>query len=120
MKTRSAKNKGKRLQNKVKELLVEKFKSSLEDGDFKSTTMGESGIDIQLSPAARRIFPWAIECKNQEAISIWKCLQQAEDAGKDEGLKPLLIFKRNRSKTYVTLELDDFLGLLDGEKAKNS
>ena len=44
MKTRSAKNKGKRLQNKVKELLVEKFKSSLEDGDFKSTTMGGSKL----------------------------------------------------------------------------
>lgn len=114
MKTRSAKNKGKRLQNKVKDLLVEKYKHILEDGDFKSTTMGESGIDIQLSPAARKIFPWAVECKNQEAISIWKCLQQAEDAAIAEKLKPLLIFKRNRSKTYVTLELDDFLGLIDG------
>ena len=114
MKTRSAKNNGKRLQNKVKELLVEKFKLSLEDGDFKSTTMGESGIDIQLSPAARKKFPWAVECKNQEAIGIWKCLKQAEDAAKDESLKPLLIFKRNRSKTYACLELQDFLDLLDG------
>ena len=113
MKTRSAKNKGKRLQNKVKELLVEKFKSSLEDGDFKSTTMGESGIDIQLSPAARKKFPWAVECKNQEAIGIWKCLKQAEDAAKDESLKPLLIFKRNRTKTYAVLEFDKLLELLD-------
>ena len=36
--------------------------------------MDESGIDIQLSPAARKHFPWGIECKNQEALSIWKCL----------------------------------------------
>ena len=120
MKARSAKNKGKRLQNTVRNILAEKYNDVLEEGDFKSTTMGEAGIDIQLSPAARRIFPWAVECKNQEAISIWKCLQQAEDAGIDEGLKPLLVFKRNRSKTYVTLELEDFLGLLDGEKAKSS
>tara|TARA_B100000073_G_scaffold338088_1_gene334808 strand:+ start:492 stop:845 length:354 start_codon:yes stop_codon:yes gene_type:complete len=116
MKARSAKNKGKRLQNKVRDLLVEKYSKVLEPGDFKSTTMGESGIDIQLSPAARKKFPWAIECKNQEAISIWKCLKQAEDAAIDEKLKPLLIFKRNKSKIYATVELTDFLELLDGQE----
>ena len=41
MKARSAKNKGKRLQNKVRDLLVEKYSKVLEPGDFKSTTMGE-------------------------------------------------------------------------------
>ena len=116
MKSRSAKNKGKRLQNKVRDLLVEKFEKLLEPGDFKSTTMGESGIDIQLSPAARKHFPWGIECKNQEALSIWKCLKQAEDAGLDEDLKPLLIFKRNKSKIYACLQLEDFLDLLDGKE----
>ena len=75
MKTRSAKKKGKRLQNTVRNLLVEKYSEVLEPGDIKSTTMGESGIDVQLSPAARKVFPWGIECKNQEAISIWKCLK---------------------------------------------
>lgn len=57
MKTKSAKAKGKRLQNRVRDLLVEKYSKVLEEGDFKSTTMGESGIDIQLSPAARKKFP---------------------------------------------------------------
>ena len=56
MKTKSAKAKGKRLQNRVRDLLVEKYSKVLEEGDFKSTTMGESGIDIQLSPAARKKF----------------------------------------------------------------
>ena len=116
MKARSAKNKGKRLQNAVRNLLVEKYSEVLEPGDFKSTTMGESGIDVQLSPAARKLFPWGIECKNQEAISIWKCLKQAEIAADDEDLKPLLVFKRNKSKTYAVLELQDFLDLLDGKK----
>ena len=41
MRPRSAKAKGKRLQNKVTVLLQEKYSSVLEDGDFKSTTMGE-------------------------------------------------------------------------------
>ena len=117
MKTRSAKNKGKRLQNSVRDILLETFKEQLEPDDIKSTTMGESGEDIQLSPAARKIIPFAFECKNQEKLNIWSSLEQAEDnAGKH---MPLLIFKRNRSKTYATLELDDLMRLLD-EKQQSS
>ena len=77
MKTRSAKNKGKRLQNSVRDILLETF-TQLEEDDIKSTTMGESGEDIQLSPAARKLIPYAIECKNQEKINIWESLKQAE------------------------------------------
>ena len=36
MKTRSAKKKGKRLQNTVRNLLVEKYSEVLEPGDIKS------------------------------------------------------------------------------------
>ena len=77
MKTRSAKNKGKRLQNSIRDILLETF-TQLEEDDIKSTTMGESGEDIQLSPAARKLIPYAIECKNQEKINIWESLKQAE------------------------------------------
>ena len=70
MKTRSAKNKGKRLQNSVRDILLETF-TQLEEDDIKSTTMWESGEDIQLSPAARKLITYAIECKNQEKINIW-------------------------------------------------
>ena len=73
MKTRSAKNKGKRLQNSVRDILLETF-TQLEEDDIKSTTMGESGEDIQLSPAARKLIPYAIECKNQEKINIWELI----------------------------------------------
>ena len=116
MRPRSAKAKGKRLQNKVTTILQEKYSSVLEKGDFKSTTMGEHGMDVQLSPAARKVFPFAIECKNQEALNIWKSLEQAET--NSEGLMPLLIFKRNKSKIYISLEISDFLKLLDGNKTK--
>ena len=111
MKTRSAKNKGKRLQNNVRDILLETFKNQLEEDDVKSTTMGESGEDIQLSPAARKLFPFAVECKNQEKLNIWSSLEQAEtNSGKHI---PLLIFKRNRSKTYAVLEFGKLLELLD-------
>ena len=110
MNTRSRKNKGKRLQNKVRDLLLEQFKDVLEQDDVRSTTMGESGEDIQLSPAARKLIPYAIECKNQEKINIWESLKQAES--NSEKAKPVLIFKRNRSKTYAVLEIQDFIDLI--------
>ena len=110
MKPRSAKNKGKRLQNKVRDLILEKF-NSLEPDDVRSITMGDSGEDILLSPAARRLFPYSVECKNQEKINIWSSLEQAEEnSGKHT---PLVIFKRNRSKTYAVLEFDSLLELLN-------
>ena len=111
MKSRSAKNKGKRLQNKIRDLILEKFNSKLELDDVRSITMGDSGEDILLSPAARRLFPFSVECKNQESLSIWSALEQAENnAGKHI---PLVIFKRNRSKTYAVLEFEELLQLLD-------
>ena len=110
MKTRSAKNKGKRLQNSVRDILLETFKDQLEPDDIKSTTMGESGEDIQLSPAARKLIPYAFECKNVEKLNIWSALEQAE-ANSEKG-KPVLVFKRNRSKIYAVLELKDFVNLI--------
>ena len=109
MKTRSAKNKGKRLQIKVRDLILEKFQT-LEPDDVRSTTMGESGEDIQLAPAARKLIPFAFECKNQEKLNIWESLKQAE-SNSQKG-KPVLVFKRNRSKTYAVLEIQDFIDLI--------
>ena len=110
MKPRSAKNKGKRLQNKVRDLILEKF-DILEPDDVRSITMGDSGEDILLSPAARSLFPYSVECKNQEKLNIWGALEQAEENSGNH--TPLVIFKRNRTKTYAVLELDKLLELLD-------
>ena len=110
MKSRSAKNKGKRLQNNVRDLILEKFQQ-LEEDDVRSITMGDSGEDILLSPAARKLFPFSVECKNQEKLNVWSSLEQTEtNAGKHT---PLLIFKRNRSKTYAVLQLDDLMEMLN-------
>ena len=113
MKPRSAKNKGKRLQNKVRDLILEKF-NQLEPDDVRSVTMGDSGEDILLSPAARKLFPFSTECKNQEKLNIWSSLEQAEtNSGKHI---PIVIFKRNRSKTYAVLQLDDLMKMLDDKE----
>ena len=114
MKPRSAKNKGKRLQNKIRDLILEKFNNVLELDDVRSITMGDSGEDILLSPAARRLFPFSVECKNQEKLNIWSALEQAEENSGNH--TPLVIFKRNRTKTYAVLEFDKLLELLDEPK----
>ena len=110
MKTASSKAKGRRLQNKIRDLLIEHFSDELEDDDIRCAIMGESGEDLKLSPAARKLIPYSIECKNQEKLNIWDSLEQAEENSK--GYTPILIFKRNRSKTYAVVELNHFLKLI--------
>ena len=66
---------------------------NLPDPDAVSTSMGQAGIDIQLSQAARDLFPYAVECKKAETIKIWDWLKQAEDNGKKYGLIPLTCFQ---------------------------
>ena len=116
MKTSSAKAKGRRLQQKVRDLLLETF-TELEPDDIWSTSMGVSGEDLQLSPAARKLIPFAIECKNQEKLNVWDSLKQAEENSGD--YDPVLIFKRNRSKTYAVINIEKFIELIN-ENNKSS
>ena len=109
MRPRSKKNKGKRAQNEVVELLLQAF-NMLEPDDIKSTTMGDHGEDVKLSPAARRKFPFSIEVKNQEKLNIWESFEQAKKNAKHH--TPLLIYKRNRSEMMCTLRFEDFLKLV--------
>lgn len=66
-------------------------------------------MDIKLSEAAAKEFPYSIECKNVEKLNIWEALKQAE-ANKSD-LEPLLVFKRNRSKIYCVLDFNTFMKL---------
>lgn len=111
MKSRSAKNKGVRLQNTTRDAILKAF-PTLEPDDVRTATMGAGGEDILLSPAARRCVPLSIECKNQERLNIWSALEQAE-RGQYPGA---VVFKRNRSKTYVALELNALLEFLSARE----
>ena len=113
MKPSSAKGKGRRLQNFLKEKIYEYF-PTLRNGDVKTAVMGESGEDIILSPAARDLIPYSFECKNQERLNIWESLSQAEDNSGE--YTPAVVFKRNRTKTYVAFEYNKFLELINEEK----
>ena len=109
MNPKTSKAKGRRLQNYLRDKLYVCF-PSLRDGDIKGAVMGESGEDIKLSPAAKDLIPYSFECKNQERLNIWESLNQAE--GNSDDRTPVLIFKRNRTKTYAAIDLDAFLKLI--------
>ena len=113
MKSRSAKNKGKRLQNSVRDLILEKFQQ-LEEDDVRSITMGDSGEDILLSPAARKLFPFSVECKNQERLNLWEAYSQAESNCGDH--QPIVFLKKNNHKPLVLVDADYFVGLHKDEK----
>ena len=66
MKTSSAKAKGRRLQQWFRDLLIEKL--NVHPEDIESRSMGAGGEDLIMARAARKKFPYSIECKNQENI----------------------------------------------------
>lgn len=105
MKTSSAKAKGRRLQDFVVKELQDWF--GWNEHQVKPAIMGESGTDIKLGWEQMQQFPWDVECKNVEKLNIWSALKQAE-ANAGPGRKPLLVFTRNRTPTYVAMRWEDF------------
>jgi hypothetical protein len=105
MKTSSAKAKGRKLQQWLRDKLLA-IHLTLEPDDIKSTGMGQSGEDIQLSPAARKLIPYTFECKNVEKLNVWAAYDQACEHGKGE---PVLVMKRNNRNPLVVVDAEHFL-----------
>ena len=103
----SAKAKGRKLQQWFTNKLVEILKLDAED--LESRPMGSQGEDIIMGKQSRDKFPYSIECKNQEAVNLWKAYAQAEENCK--GYEPLVVLKRNRRKPLVLLEAEYFIKL---------
>ena len=108
MKTSSAKAKGRKLQQWFANVLVETL--GLESEDLESRPMCSQGEDISLGKQSRDVFPFSIECKNQEAVNVWKAYEQASENCK--GYEPLVVIKRNRTKPLVVMDAQKFVELL--------
>lgn len=114
MKTSSAKAKGRRLQDKVVLKLRNLFENILEKDDIKPAIMGTSGVDTVLSPSAKNLIAFDIECKNVETFisaQMREALIQSK-SNTEHGRVSLLIFKGNNEPERVILELDDFFSLI--------
>lgn len=110
MKSRSAKNKGVRLQNWTRDLLL-KLADNLEPADIKCAIMGENDEDIKFSPAARKQFRISVECKNVEKIQVWAAYEQAEDNCPVD-CEPVVVFKKNRKDPKVMVDAEFFFRVL--------
>ena len=107
MRTQSKKAKGRRLQQWVRDLLIEKLEVHPED--IESRSMGAGGEDLIMSRAAREKFPYSIECKNQESLNIWKSYEQAQQ--NSGNYEPIVVIKRNNIKPLVLVDADYFVEL---------
>lgn len=105
----SAKSKGRRLQQWVRDKLYSTF-PKLEDGDIRSTSMGSNGEDLLLSPAARRCFPYSVECKSNKSFAVYKIMDQATE-NCPKGATPLAIIKGDRKKPLAIIDAEHFFKL---------
>ena len=60
---------------------------------------------------------WCIEAKNQERISIWKCIEQARSQAGNR--KWLLCFTKNREQIVCAMEINEFIELIQNQEKNN-
>jgi hypothetical protein len=118
MKTSSAKAKGFGFQKTIAKMILDKF-PMLEERDVVSAPNSVKGEDIILSETARKLLPVNFEAKRQEKMSIFACLKQCELESEKQKTQPILVFKRNHSKIYATIEFDYLLELLYNNSGVN-
>ena len=108
--TRAAKAKGRGGQNEIRDKLLETF-PEFEPDDIKSTTMGDTGEDIQLSPAARKKSPIPIEVKRRKSgmKMAYDYIDQAKRHSKGE---PVVFFRADRRDWITMISLDHYMELL--------
>jgi hypothetical protein len=104
----SAKSKGRRLQQWVRDTILAMF-PKLEADDVRSTSMGATGEDVQLSPAARNYVPYQIECKNKARSQVHTWYNQAKEHGDHE---PLVIIKMDRDVPLAVVSAEHYFTIL--------
>lgn len=112
--TRSAKAKGRRAQDEICRDLLEHIylPHGCESDDCKPVTMGLSGRDIILTPAARRVLDLVMEVKNVEKLNVGTTfLDHLEKYENEAGLK-VLTHRRNHKPMLATLLWSDFLKIM--------
>ena len=117
IKVSSAKAKGRRLQQWVRDYLHSNLKG-VEKDDITSTPGGVNGPDIGLSSLARKLFPWTVECKSRSSFSVYEALEQAE-RNLIKNTKPIAILKGDRKQPLALLYAEDLLEILTCSMTKN-
>jgi hypothetical protein len=107
MQIKSAKAKGRRLQNWVRDELFLALGISFDD--ITTAIMGESGVDVKLTKDKRYLFDFKIECKSQKDgfSAVYKAYNQCKNhSGKGE---PLVIIRQDRHRPLAVLDAKFFI-----------
>jgi hypothetical protein len=119
MKPSSAKQKGRLLQNWVRDKLFEAFKPwGLRAEDIKGTSMGVSGEDLQFSPFARDLIGISVECKSHKSFAVYKIYDQCVTNAK--GSEPVVFLKQNGRKPLAVVDAEHYISLLKTSKEKET
>lgn len=110
MSTASCKAKGRRLQDSIRDSLrrigAELF--GLDPDNIKSAIMGTSGVDVVMSPAAKKVFPLDIEAKNVEKLNVVGTFWDHYKKYATRATLKVLIHKKNHLDALITIRLEDF------------
>ena len=119
MQTKSAKAKGRRLQNWVKACLLF-WDFGLYNGDIRTAIIGEQGVDVKIIRNKQHLFPYKIECKSQKNgfSAVYKAYTQCEKhVLETDGEicigEPLVIIKQDRQKPLAVMDAEYFIKLYD-------
>ena len=113
IKPSSAKGKGRGLQqwvcDRISRLLNIPYNQSDDDCLIHSREMSSNGVDVILRGKAKELFPYSIECKACETLSIPQWVEQAK-SNQQENTDWMLIFKKQSmgSEPYVVLSWETF------------
>jgi len=109
MQTKSAKAKGRRLQNWIRNLLLCWLPDVNGDEDVTVAIMGEKGVDVKIVSGLQQFFPFKIECKSQKDgfSALYKAYKQCKNhPGKGE---PLVFIKQDRQRPLAVLDAEYFI-----------
>ena len=115
MTTASKKAKGRNFQywvaRKVADLFGIEFIQSDDLCPVHSREMGQKGADVFIrNKEFYTMFPYDIECKNTETISVYGYIRQAK-ANTKENRQWLVFHKKNKSKPIVIMDAEHFFAL---------
>lgn len=105
IKPQSRKSKGREFQKQVCKDIAEKFgfefNQRKDNSEVKFRPMGQSGVDIILLGEARKLFPFSIECKNTNKLTLETFKQAIENEEKE--MNWLIIQKRKGLKNPIAI-----------------
>jgi len=115
MKFASKKRKGSLLQNFVRDKLLKAF-PNLKKRDVTTPAYGETGSDIILTKAGKKLVGWNFEIKNQNKMkTIYDWLKQSRRHSKPQKLRACVVMKMNSRDPIVALDFEDFIKLIQDD-----